>query len=390
MTHEAPLVPPAARRPRILFFSTVYPTPWEPNKGAANRSTVAALRELNCEVRVVAPVPWPVRRRGARSAPAPIERYPTWWYPSLILRTIYHHTMWWSSRRALDAVTRQFRPDAVLAFWAHPDGAVALRFARARGIPMALIVGGSDVMLLPGNRARRRVVADVVAGADHVFAVGSVLVRRCLELGARPEHTSNFLCGVDPAVFTPGDRRDARARLGIDDRFPLLLWIGQMVGVKAIDRLLDATEQLARAFPDVTVALVGDGPERSRLEQRVAASATLRDRVKFAGGVEHQALPDWYRAADLFVLPSRSEGVPTVLLEAMACGLPFVASDVGSIADLLPFGPSRVTPEGDIAALTTAISTALRATPGLAVAPRVIDRLEATREMLTHLLPGAA
>ena len=390
MTHAAPLVPPAAQRPRILFFSTVYPTPWEPTKGAANRSTVAALRELNCEVRVVAPIPWPVRRRARTRAVTPVESYPTWWYPSLIMRTIYHHTMWWSSRRALERATRDFRPEAVLAFWAHPDGAVALRFARARGIPMGLIVGGSDVMLLPGHAARRRVIADVVANADHVFAVGSVLVERCIELGSRPERTTNFLCGVDPAVFTPGDSRAARARLGLDDRYPLLLWIGQMVPVKAIDRVLDAAERLLRGFPDLHVALVGDGPERARLEARVAVSSALRGRVRFAGGVDHKALPDWYRAADLFVLPSRSEGVPTVLLEAMACGLPFVTSDVGSIADLLPFGASRIAPEGNLDALTAAVGNALRETGSARVAPRTLDRLEATRDLLSHLLRGTA
>ena len=85
----------------------------------------------------------------------------------------------------------------------------------------------------------------------------------------------------------------------------------------------------------------GDGPRRPALQQDANASPMLRGRVIFAGALSHDALPDWYRAANLFVLPSRSEGVPNVLIEAMACGLPFVASDVGSIADLLPFGPSR-------------------------------------------------
>ena len=219
---------------------------------------------------------------------------------------------------------------------------------------------------------------------DHVFAVGSVLQRTAIELGARPDRVSNFLCGVDLARFSAADRTEARARLGLRTTGPLLLWIGSMGTIKATERLLYAAARLTTEFPELSIALVGDGPRRAFLKQVVAGTSALIGRVRFAGSVDHEDLPDWYRAASLFVLPSRSEGVPNVLLEAMTCGIPFVASDVGSIGDLLPYGPSAVVPEGDIAALTGAVADALRAN-SISLAPRTYDRLDGARHLLHHL-----
>ncbi len=221
--------------PRLLFVSTVYPTPWEPHKGPANRSTVDSLRQIGCEVRVVAPVPW-TRRIGERSAQSPQENYPTYWYPPGLFRSHYHTAMRWSIGATLARVSRDYQPDAVLAFWTDPDGTVALRHARSRGIPCGIIAGGSDLMLLPADPARREVIAATLREADHVFAVGSVLERKAIELGAPRERVSNFLAGVDLTRFGPGDRREARARLDLPQDVPLLLWIGSMVPVKATER----------------------------------------------------------------------------------------------------------------------------------------------------------
>src|SRR5207248_616882 len=106
------------------------------------------------------------------------------------------------------------------------------------------------------------------------------------------------------------------------------------------------------------LSLVGDGPLRSRLEAERAARG-LAETVSFAGAVAHDRLQPWYRAADRFVLPSLSEGVPNVLREALACGTPFVASRVGGIPELAADGASLLVPPGDAAALAEALARAL-------------------------------
>ena len=122
---------------------------------------------------------------------------------------------------------------------------------------------------------------------------------------------------------------------------------------KGLDVLVDACARLPRGL-DFSLYLAGDGPLRGELTER-ARRAGLAQRIVFAGTVPHDALPDWFRAADVTVLPSRSEGVPNVLLESIACGTPFVASDVGGVAEIADLRADRLTPAGDADALAAAI-----------------------------------
>src|SRR5262249_20192692 len=109
---------------------------------------------------------------------------------------------------------------------------------------------------------------------------------------------------------------------------------------------------------------VGDGPLRPDLERQAAASG-LCGRVRFIGSRPWSELPDWYRAADVFCLPSHSEGVPNVLLEASACGTPWVASQVGGIPEIANLGVSRLVPPNTPPALAAALRAALTEPAGI-------------------------
>ena len=177
-----------------------------------------------------------------------------------------------------------------------------------------------------------------------------------MALGADPGRVRVIYDGIDTELFHPGPRDAARARLAreLELRGPVVLYIGNLVPVKGLEVLIDAFARLAGQGVDFTGLLIGQGPLRSRLEDQVARRG-LRDRVKLLGPRPHDRLPDWYRAADLFVLPSYSEGVPVVLLEAAACGTPFVASRVGGIPEVAHLVASRLAPAGDATALAEAI-----------------------------------
>jgi glycosyltransferase involved in cell wall biosynthesis len=131
-----------------------------------------------------------------------------------------------------------------------------------------------------------------------------------------------------------------------------------MVPVKGLDVLLEACLRLKSRNLSFRLYLVGDGPLQERLEARVKANG-LQEQVCFAGPVPHEQLADWYRAADLTVLPSRSEGVPNVLLESLACGTPFVASRVGGVAELAVNPELDLVPPEDPDALAAAIVRSL-------------------------------
>ena len=171
--------------------------------------------------------------------------------------------------------------------------------------------------------------------------------------------------GIDPgritvlhnAVEPPGPlEREAARRVLRLDREPVVVAVGRLSREKGHDLLIDACARLAPALRErILVVIAGDGPERAALVRRAAARG-LRLRLD---GFQHDVRA-WYAAADVFVLPSRSEGSPNVLLEALAAGCAVVASRVGGVAEIAADGVSaRLVPAGDVPALSRGIETVL-------------------------------
>ncbi len=380
---------------RLLFISNVFPNPLQPTRGVFNLDMVRALAREH-DVRVVSPIAWTdewrARRRGVslpaarRSVLHGIEvEYPRSYYTPGGLRTQYGRFLWLSTRAAITRHLESFAPEAVLGYWAHPDGEVAVRAARKAGVPAIVMVGGSDLLIHARNPARRRCIRKVLLEADAVVAVSQHLKETLLEFAIPEEKIAVVARGVDLDVFTPGDRAEARRRLGIAAGSRVLLWIGRIVEVKGLDVLVDACARLRDRGVEFQAYLVGDGPLRSTLEA-ASRSRGLADRISFVGSRPHDQLPDWYRAADLTVLPSRSEGIPNVLRESLACGTPFVASQVGGIPELAANSANRLVPPGDAGMLANALAEALR-TEG--TGPRPLTRsegLNASAAALTRVI----
>ncbi len=349
---------------RILFFSNLHPTPWHPGRGVFNAGLVEGLRAAGHDVTVVVRVVWP-EQQGAPQAVVPDARFVPWFHPPLWRRDLWDRWMWLSTRRTLRTAARSSAPDVVLAGWAHPDGAVGIRLARELGVPAAILAGGSDLLLLPRSPRRRRVIARTLASADLVLTHGRHLRDAALALGADATRTVAFYRGVNHDRFSPGSRIEARLQLGLLPEARYLLSVGNMVAVKGLDILVEALARPELAELDWQWVHIGDGNARVPL-LRQAAAAGIGGRVRFAGSHPQDRLLDWYRAADLQLLPSRSEGVPNVLLEGLACGLPFVASTVGGVPEIAP-DPAWCVPPGDPAALAAAIAGAMRTPPPVAV-----------------------
>jgi glycosyltransferase involved in cell wall biosynthesis len=174
-------------------------------------------------------------------------------------------------------------------------------------------------------------------------------------------------------------------RLSIAPYAGMILFVGNLAHVKGVDALIESLGTLAQQGVSFRCYLVGDGALRPQLES--AAATRAPGRVEFVGAVDHDRLPDWFRAADVFVLPSRSEGVPNVLLEAAACGTPWVASAVGGVPEIARSAADRLVPPQDAPALAAALHEVL-ATPrpsGSFDAPRVRSHAEAAAEIVQFL-----
>lgn len=354
---------------RILALTNLYPNPYQPNRAPFNRQQFRALAAEH-EVRVIAPIAWTDERSRRRQSTAtiPAERrrlsdgmvvyHPRYLFTPKVLRAQYGAFFARSVRGCFHRAVRELRPDVVLGCWGYPDGWAAVRLSREAGLPVAIKVHGSDVLTVAEHPSRRRRTIEAVIGADAVIAVSRHLAAQTVALGAEAGRVHVVYNGIDTTLFYSGSRDGARLSLGIASADPLILYAGNLVPVKGLDVLLEALALLARGGQRFRCALVGEGPLREALPSR-AAELGLADRVRLVGARPLEELPVWYRAADLVVLPSRSEGVPNVLLEAAACGTPFVASSVGGIPEIAP--PDMLVEPGNAAALAERMSMFLTA-----------------------------
>jgi glycosyltransferase involved in cell wall biosynthesis len=267
--------------------------------------------------------------------------------------------------------------DVVHTHGALSEGTIALGAALS-GIPTVVMIlrsgywGDLERLLVKPLGARRmRALARRVS-----FIALSVESRE--ELIAHGVPRARILVipyGVDCSVYRPSDAEE-RAALRAELRLPagpLAVYIGRLTHVKRVDTVVEAA---ARA-DGLTLAVVGDGKERERLE-RLARERQVDERVHFVGFSDR--VPDYLRTADLFVLPSRAEGMSNALLEAMACGLACVATPVSGSTELLRDGRGVLVDEGDVEAWGEALATLARDAPrraalGEAAAAHVRDHL---------------
>ena len=189
--------------------------------------------------------------------------------------------------------------------------------------------------------------------ADICVVLDQAAERELLAAGFRRERVLRMQNGIDAAAHAPRQpRAEAKRALDLQGR-RVAMFAGRLVPQKALDTLLRALPAARTENPSLLLVIAGEGPERARLEQQADALGLLAH-VRFIGPVDD--VRPWMEAADIFVLPSVSEGQSNALLEAMAAGLACVATDVGGTADLLE--QSRcgwLVPPGDVQALSRAL-----------------------------------
>jgi teichuronic acid biosynthesis glycosyltransferase TuaC len=328
---------------RVLVFSTLYPNAAQPNHGVFVENRLRETLALGgLEATVVAPVPLfpsPHRAFGryALYARAPRRevrhgidvlhpRYPV--IPmcgsGLAPGSLFRAGL--ATVRSLQAHGARF--DVIDAHYFYPDGVAAARLGQALGIPVVITARGSDLTLLARDAGPRQAMRSAAKEASVSIAVCEDLRRRLLQLGARPERTLVLRNGVDLEVFHPGDREAARAALGCVGF--TLLSVGALIERKGHDLAIEAL----CAEPHWRLLIAGSGPLRAQLEA-LARRLGVADRVRFLGEVPHRELPALYTAADVLVLASSREGWANVLLEAMACGAPVVATDVNGTREVV-------------------------------------------------------
>jgi glycosyltransferase involved in cell wall biosynthesis len=248
--------------------------------------------------------------------------------------------------------------DVLHTHWIVPNGLISKRSIGRT--PMFMGLHGSDVFMAE-RRELRPFVRRALSRASGVTGCSPELVARVCALGFDPARSHVIPYGVDTNQFSPlRERRTIwRDRLGIPTSAVIVLSVGRMVTKKGYDYLIEAIPKVLRSRDDVHIVLGGTG---DRLHEYKLVTRPWADRVHFPGLIARDVLPDLYRAADVFVLPAihdrkgNVDGLPNVVLEAMASGLPVVASSVSGIPLAVHDGVhGRLVREKDSAALGSAL-----------------------------------
>jgi len=175
----------------------------------------------------------------------------------------------------------------------------------------------------------------VLKDSDRVIVVSRKTMEYVLKLGADISKTSVMYNGVDTTFFHPMNREESRDKLGLPKNKMLVLTVRRLVYKNGLDTLIESASLLTRDYPYLLFIVIGKGPNRKLIENRVR-ELRIEGNIRLAGFVPEKLLPPYYNAADYFVIPSSSgEGLPLVLLEAMACGLPVIATTVGGTPEVI-------------------------------------------------------
>jgi D-inositol-3-phosphate glycosyltransferase len=259
------------------------------------------------------------------------------------------------------AVVDELRDDPPQILHSHYwlSGWAGLLVKRALGIPLA---NSFHTLGRVKNDSRRpddapesllRIAAEheVIAESDCVMASTPAEASELLDFyGADPNRLCTSPPGVDHRLFQPGSQQRARRRLGLGGG-PVLAFVGRIQPLKGIDIAIATLALVHRAHPDATLLVVGgsSGPrgqeEQTRLRQQVRELG-VGARVRFVGPLPHGLLPDLYRAADVVLVPSRSESFGLVAAEAQACGVPVVAAKTGGLTYVVDDGVTGILIDG--------------------------------------------
>ena len=352
---------------RTLLFSTLYPNSVRPSHGIFVETRLRhLLASGEVETRVVAPVPWfPFRHKafGEYASHAAVPRqeerngirieHPRYLLLPKIGMTSAPYTL---ARAGLKAARRLIAAgydfDLIDAHYYYPDGVAASIIGKALNKPVVITARGTDINLIPQYETPSRLILQAAADSAASITVCAALKEAIVGLGATAEKVTVLRNGVDLELFRPENRPAARAAFGMNDEFAIAS-VGHLIERKGHHLVIEALPHI----PDAVLYLAGAGEEEARL-RALAARLNVTGRVRFLGAMPQARLRTLYNAADCLVLASSREGWANVLLEAMACSTPVVASNVWGTPEVVADPAAGVLmPTRDAAGIAQAVAS---------------------------------
>jgi teichuronic acid biosynthesis glycosyltransferase TuaC len=336
----------------------MYPNKIDPTCGNFIHNQIKYLIAAGCEIRVISPVPYAPRFLSFKprwrnygnipffdtidKVPVYYPRYinlPGSWFHGLSGYSIYE-----SIKRKVYAIYKEFTPHIIHTHTATPDGFVGLLLKKTYNIPLVCSIRGSDINVYPHyDKLTMCSTEKVISNTDQLVSVSSAL-KDAVEKIAVPKKTVKVVyngCDLEDFTFSSQNRQRYRHKMNISEDEKVIIFVGELKKSKGIIELITAFNKLMPKYPKLHSFIVGNGPEYSNVKTEISANK-LDKKVHLLGNQEHNEVSKWLSAADIFILPTHYEGLPNAVLEAMACGLPVIATNVGGIPEVVINGTTGI------------------------------------------------
>lgn len=339
---------------KALFISNLLPNKFEPNRGIFTFRTVQEIAKL-CEVKIIAPYAWhPLKKieQGNSYISSIPEKeniegldifHPGFAYIPKITLPFNGASYFLSLSYFYKKHFYKYKPDFILSSWIYPDGYASMYLARLLKIPFFVLTHGSDVNSLVENKFTKNKIVKVVKKAEKVFFPSREMIKKITTMVDAPQKMFLKPFGVDTDRFKPVDKELARQKVGIEGGKKVVLFVGNLEKIKGINFLIEAISMLEQShLDDLRCVIVGGGTENGNFK-KIAEEKNLGNAIEFVGKKKNEEIPFWINASDMVCLPSLSEGCPNILIEALSCGVPVIASAVGEIPYLIKEGTNGYT-----------------------------------------------
>jgi len=360
-------------QPKLLVYSSLFPSDKRPNAGVFIRERMFRVGQ-QLPIIVVSPVPWfPLQgiiriwKPHFRPQPNKFETqqgvkvyFPRFLSIPGLFKSWDGFLMALGSLSTLIKLKKEF--NIIDAHFAYPDGYAATILGKWLKIPVTITLRGTEVPLskMQGRKLR---MLQAISSAKRVFSVANSLKQHVVNLGADKNKIRVVGNGVDTIKFHPLDRLQERKLLNIPLQAKVLITVGGLVERKGFHRVIEVLPELVKAHPDFIYLIVGGESAEGNIKEQLVKQVKdlkLEHNVRFLGALKSDELKKPLSCADVFVLATANEGWANVFLEAMACGLPVVTTDVGGNREVVNNNAlGSVVPFADKQALLTALLEAL-------------------------------
>jgi glycosyltransferase involved in cell wall biosynthesis len=362
-----------SKKLKLLLITNLFPTPVDPVRGVFIHQLVQELKSW-CDIVIICPLPWfpHLQLLSFLKKWYPFSLVPKMYYvdgikvysPKYVIfphfsEAVHSVLMFFSVLKTALKLHQQFRFDAINAQWLYPDGVVSYWLSKILKLVIVVSALGCDVNLFLEQKEKKFQIVNMLKHAEAITVVSEDMKHRLLEEVVQEQKISVIPNGVNTRIFCLRDKEVCRQKLAIPQNGTILLFVGRLLDLKGVTYLIEAARQLAEKQQEFTLYMVGEGEQRQRYEEAVAEHH-LSDHVRFVGSKGHHEIALWMGACDVFCLPSLREGCPNVVLEALSCGRPVVASRVGGIPDVVCEQSGVLVEPADSQALCEALYLALR------------------------------